>query len=259
MCLWSGHLEGKVKNAIVGLQAREAPIVKKVTELVNSGKIGRVLSSVWTAQAGMGGKTVGESIAYILRREVGGNLVTIHFGHSVDYVQQVLGYGFKTEKSLLVRRRDEAEMTNAEGKVIDEHFKITAEDVINFNGVLSSSGVVLSMSLRDGKPFKGTPGLDWRITGDKGEIRVTAGGPFLQIGYPDQKIELCDFEKDTVETVQAQKDEFDELGIPARNVARVYNSLQKGEYKYLVTFEDAVERHKLIDRLYSENGYQGYH
>jgi predicted dehydrogenase len=79
--------ENGVKRAVVGLQAREAPIIAKVKELIASGKIGDVLSSIWVAAAGFGGPTMSEAYEYVGRKEVGGNLVTIHFGHPIDYVQ----------------------------------------------------------------------------------------------------------------------------------------------------------------------------
>jgi len=79
--------QGGVKNAVVDLQGREAPIVKEVRELIESGKIGKVLSTTWAGAAGAGGGTITQAYQYISQREVGGNLVTIHFGHSIDYIQ----------------------------------------------------------------------------------------------------------------------------------------------------------------------------
>ena len=77
-----------VKRTAVGLQGRFAPVILKLKELVRSGRVGRVLSSTWTGSAGNGGLTEGENVKYLADKEVGGNLVTIHFGHVVDYVQQ---------------------------------------------------------------------------------------------------------------------------------------------------------------------------
>lgn len=114
-----------------------------------------------------------------------------------------------------------------------------------------TTGVPLSYSLRGGSPFKGLPGLDWRIYGEKGEIRISAGGPFLQISYPDVKIEVHEFAANTVEEIEVEE-EFAEFGLPARNVARVYRELTKGNNN--CTFEDAVERHRLINVMYAENG-----
>ena len=114
------------------------------------------------------------------------------------------------------------------------------------------------MALRSGKPFKGTPGLDWRIHGNKGEIRVTASGPFLNTGYPDLKVEIHDFETDEVTQVQLPKDQWDaggenELPGPTRNVARLYEAIERGDWESLCSFEDAVERHRFIDELYKQN------
>jgi predicted dehydrogenase len=112
------------------------------------------------------------------------------------------------------------------------------------------------MTLRGGKPFKDTPGLEWRIYGETGEIRVTAGGPLLQIGYPDMKIQVHDFAKEAAEDVKIEADEFDteKFGLPARNVGRLYKAFADGSIN--CTFEDAVERHRLIEQMYRENGIQ---
>lgn len=167
----------------------------------------------------------------------------------------MLGYGFESPpKTLLAARRKFTKLIDVSGKVVDEKYPITADDTIFLNGTLTS-GIPLSFALRGGKPFKGTPGLDWRIYGEKGEIRITAGGPFLQVGYPDMKIQVFNFEEDKVEDVEVEKDEFDgAFGLPVGNVARIYRGLVKGENN--CSFEDAVERHALIDGMYRENGIQ---
>jgi predicted dehydrogenase len=76
-----------VKLANVGLQARQAPIIRKVKEIIEEGKIGGVLSSTWTGFGIQGGGDVSEGMAYFLDGKVGGNFWTIHVGHAVDYVQ----------------------------------------------------------------------------------------------------------------------------------------------------------------------------
>jgi predicted dehydrogenase len=79
--------EGGVKNAIVGLQGRQSPFIKKIKSLVDGGRIGKVLSSTWSGQGTNLGHTNLERMSIVVSREDGGNLVTIHFGHAVDYVQ----------------------------------------------------------------------------------------------------------------------------------------------------------------------------
>jgi predicted dehydrogenase len=168
-------------------------------------------------------------------------------------VNVVLGYGFESPpKTLLANQRPFIQLLSDDGKVLEDKHPKNSDDTIFLIGTLST-GIPLSFSLRGGKAFKGTPGLEWRIYGERGEIKITASGPFLQIGYPDMKIEVHDFEKDTVEEVTIPTDELDGFGIPARNVARVYKGFVEG--KINCTFEDAVERHRLIDEMYTENGY----
>lgn len=50
--------ENGVKIAAVGLQARQAPIIGKIKELIDEGRIGKVLSSTFTAFAALAGATV---------------------------------------------------------------------------------------------------------------------------------------------------------------------------------------------------------
>ncbi len=86
-------------------------------------------------------------------------------------------------------------------KLIDPAFPNEVVDTVFLNGILKS-GIPLSVSLRCGKPFKGQPGLDWRIYGEKGEIRITGGGPCIGAGDPDLKVEIHDFDKSEVEKVE---------------------------------------------------------
>lgn len=154
---------------------------------------------------------------------------------------------------MLANRRPTVTLTDASGKVLEENHPKTADDTIFLHGILSS-GIPLSMTLRGGPPFKDTPGLVWSIYGEKGEIRVTAGGPFLQIGYGEGgiKVEVHDFEGGKVEKVEV-KEELGDLPMPGRNVGRVYRELEAGQIN--CSFEDAVERHEFIEGLYKENGY----
>jgi len=251
--------EGGVKKAVVGLQARRAPIVHKVKELIDAGKIGKVLSSTWSGTAGALGLDATQAYEYIGRREVGGNLVTIHSGHSWDYIQYVLGYGFKSAHSILSNRRPTIKLLDSTGKVVEEKHAKTSDDTIFLQGLISSSsspgdGIPFSYTLRGGKPFPSTNGLTWSIYGQTGEILVTASSPFLQIGYEDMKIQLHDFASDKVEEVDfAELEKLGDLPMPGRNVARVYRALAQG--KESCTFEDAVERHEFIEGLYRDNGY----
>lgn len=162
----------------------------------------------------------------------------------------VLGYGFtSTPKTLLANRRPFVNLTDSDGKIVEANRPKSTDDTLFFHGTLST-GIPLSATLRGGPPFKGTPGMEWQIYGEKGEIRITASGPFLQIGYPDMKVEVQVGEE--VEEVAVEGDVFDDLGLPARNVARVYEALARGVNT--CSWEDAVERHALLERMERETG-----
>jgi predicted dehydrogenase len=76
-----------VKIANVGLQGRQAPIIRKTKDLIAQGKIGKVLSSTWNASGIQGGKSLSEALAIFTERDAGCNFWTIHFAHALDYVQ----------------------------------------------------------------------------------------------------------------------------------------------------------------------------
>lgn len=73
---------------MVGLQARKAPVIATLKKVIESGMIGDVLSSNWTGYGPNGGPTATEVFEYMGSRAIGGNLVTIHLGHVVDYIQR---------------------------------------------------------------------------------------------------------------------------------------------------------------------------
>ena len=76
-------------RTMIGLQGRVAPAVEKVKELVESGKIGDLLSTTFVGSPGNGGAEEGKGVFYFTDREVGGNMLTIHFGHC-EYLSRSL-------------------------------------------------------------------------------------------------------------------------------------------------------------------------
>jgi hypothetical protein len=83
-------------KAFVGLQGRQSPIVKKVKELIDSGRIGSVLSSNFFGAATNDGGEEGKTVSYFTDRRVGGNMFSIAFGHSKDYPSSSIEFYFLT-------------------------------------------------------------------------------------------------------------------------------------------------------------------
>jgi len=202
--------------------------------------------------AGNGGPTLAEGIKYFADREVGGNMLTIHFAHSIEYIFYVLGEFTKNWNSVIANQRTTVDLTAKDGTIVEKNVKKTSPDQILVQGI-TSSGAVLSYHLREESAFPNTKNLDWRIYGDKGEIRVSSSSGFLHIGSPDDKIEISENGQE-VKEVEARKDEWEELAPPGRNIARIYEAFQAGkrgvggEAGYR-DFEHAVARHKLIDTM----------
>src|SRR5437763_5670583 len=77
-------------RTVVGLQARQAPVIEFVQELLRDVYIGEVLSTTMVGLS-IPGDVVGQPNAYMLDKTNGANLLTIAVGHSLDLLTYVLG------------------------------------------------------------------------------------------------------------------------------------------------------------------------
>lgn len=66
----------------------------------------------------------------------------------------------------------------------------------------------------------------------------------------DGKVENVAFSEGIRE--EARAFDFGALAMPGRNVGRVYEALSQG--RVVCGFEDAVERHAVLEGMYRENG-----
>jgi predicted dehydrogenase len=90
-------------KTIVGLQARPSPFTQKVKELVKSKAIGDLLSSNLSYDIRYPGDVEPPATDYMTKKEVGGNLFTIVFGHTEDSVLYALS-GLEEASALLTTR-----------------------------------------------------------------------------------------------------------------------------------------------------------
>src|SRR6266550_4514720 len=77
-------------RTVVGLQARQAPTIEFVQELLGDGYLGEVLSTTMVGLS-IPGDVVGQPNAYMLDKTNGANVLTIAVGHSLDLLNHVLG------------------------------------------------------------------------------------------------------------------------------------------------------------------------
>lgn len=259
----SAKKQGTLNKTVIGLQGRVFPLVKKLEELIESGRIGKVLSSEVGVFGGLNDRVVQpKGLEYFATRKVGGNVYTIGFTHGFDTIQSVLGelqngaFGHFQLQHPLVKLRD------ADGNIIGT-VKSDVPDLVLVAGTLPGSatvqkGATLHHRFRRGQAFPGEPALSWSINGEKGEIRVVSqSAANLNIGVPDDaspmKIDLYDFESGEVTPVEWEWADWQkELPIFARNIGQVYEDYAAGwerqEVRY-ATFEDALGRHKQLEKL----------
>src|SRR5205807_2380649 len=77
-------------HTVVGLQARQAPAIEFVQQLLRDGYVGEVLSTTMVGLS-IPGDVVVQANGYMLDKTNGANLLTVPVGHSLDILNYVLG------------------------------------------------------------------------------------------------------------------------------------------------------------------------
>src|SRR5947199_6730806 len=158
--------------AVAGLQARSAPSVGYVRDLITQGYVGDVLSTTLIG-SGMGwGPTVAPFNAYLNDKKNGATMLSIALGHAGDALCHCLGEVRELSATMTVRRKSFTIAGTGESK------PMTAEDQLLVSGLLEG-GAALSIHYRGGVS-RGT-NLLWEINGTEGDLQLTAAGGQAQI------------------------------------------------------------------------------
>jgi predicted dehydrogenase len=157
---------------------------------------------------------------------------------------------FKSYDSLLAISHRTVDIVDpaAKNKVISEGVRNTVPDQIMIHGTVAPSNAIVAFQWRAARPFPGAPSTEWRVLGDKGELRLTSSSWSLNVGNPEVKLELFDTSTGVLESIISDKDQWDSLPNPARNIARLYEAYRLKEW--YPDFEWAVKRHETIDQLW---------
>src|SRR6266480_6690656 len=230
-------------RTVVGLQARQAPAIEFVQQLLQHGYVGEVLSTTMVGLS-IPGDVVGQPNAYMLDKTNGANLLTVPFGHSLDILNYVLGE-FADLSAVSDVRRPLITIEETGEQIVK-----TAADQIAVIGTLRS-GATASVHIREA--VAGGTGFLWEINGTDGTLRITADaavpGIFpLTVAGAQGRNELAEL---TVPTALRQK--WPALtgleGAPAFNVGRAYAAfaadIANGTHT-VPDFADAVRRHEVI-------------
>lgn len=237
--------EHQIPTAI-GLQARQAPAIKYVKELLKEGYVGKVLSAqLKVSMQGMGGKA-DKSTAYLFDRTYGGNLLTIVGGHNIDAFTYMVG-DFAELSATTAQQYAEVELEDIQ-KVIEK----TTDDQILVTGKLTN-GAAASIHIQGG--VKHQTGVTIEIFGDQGTIVLHAPmtiqfGSHDLLGASSADAELQ--ELTIPDTYYSAPDSLQDDSGMVLNIAQVYRAfaqdIQEGT-SLVSNFADAVKVHKLIDAI----------
>jgi predicted dehydrogenase len=230
-------------RTVVGLQARQAPAIEFVQELLSDGYVGEVLSTTMVGLSVLG-ESVGQPNAYMLDKANGANALTIAVGHSLDLLTYVLGE-FADLSAVSDLRRPLITIEETGEQIVK-----TAADQIAVIGTLTS-GATASIHVREA--VAGGTGFLWEINGTDGTLQITAAAAQPQI-FP-LTVAGAKEGNDLVELAvpAALTQKWPALnglkGAPAYNVGRAYAAFAADiddASNTVPDFEDAVRRHEVI-------------
>jgi predicted dehydrogenase len=230
--------------AVTGLQARSAPAVAYVRDLIEQGYVGEVLSSTLVG-SGMGwGPTVEPFNAYLNDKKNGATMLSIALGHAADALCYCLGEVRELSATMAMRRKTFAIAGTSESKPMN------AEDQVGVTGLLEG-GAAVSIHYRGGVS-RGT-NLLWEINGSEGDLQLTATGGQAQIWELD--VRGGKGAQSSLELLPVP-DEYrwapPQVPGPSTNVAQAYAHFAR-DYRdgthLCPTFEDAVTRHRMLDAI----------
>jgi predicted dehydrogenase len=227
----------------VGLQARQAPAIGFVQELLRDGYVGEVLSTTMVGLS-VPGEVVVQPNAYMLDKTNGANVLTIALGHSLDTLNYLLGE-FADLSAVSDLRRPLITIQETGEQIVK-----TAADQIAVIGTLTS-GVIASIHIREA--VAGGTGFLWEINGTDGTLRITADAAYPEI-YPLTVRGAHGRNEPTKLTVPSSlTQKWPALtsleGSSAYNVGRAYAAfaadIDNGTHT-VPDFTDAVARHKVL-------------
>lgn len=158
--------------AVAGLQARAAPAIAYVRDLLAQGYVGDVLSTTLVGSGMNWGATVEAANAYTNDKVNGATMLAIPFGHTVDALAYCLGEPAEVNAITAMRRTSYTIAGTTKTR------PMAADDQVLVSGVLEG-GATFSAHYRGGAS-RGT-NLLWEINGTRGDLQLTATGGHAQL------------------------------------------------------------------------------
>ncbi|ESK83714.1 dimeric dihydrodiol [Moniliophthora roreri MCA 2997] len=225
-------------RTLIGFQTRQAAYVRKVKEILESGLLGRIIStSVVTCSYFLARGPFGyEGYRYLTDTSNGASMVDINGGHLIDVLHYLFG-PVASITSYLANQYPTIQMLDASGKPVGD--PIPQDDIhqVVFGGQFDNKdATVFSVNIRNVGSEHST-GLFWIIDGEKGAIKIKAekGLSFMR-AQPELWVngEKVDVETDS----EAERS--------ARNWSK-FADRAEGEY---ATVDDALKAKKVVDAIF---------
>jgi predicted dehydrogenase len=231
---------------VIGTQARAAPEIEYLKQLISEGFVGEVLSTTLIARGGGWGGAIPQKKDndYLLDKANGATMLTIPVGHTLAALRDVLGEVAEVSSVLATRR------TSALVADTGEKLPVSAPDQVLVSGVLVS-GAPVAIHYRGGMSREGD-GFLWEINGTEGDIRVT--GPFGHAQFVPLVLKGARGDEKTFQPLEvpaSYRFGFPENAMPgnvARNYAKMAQDLSEGRHT-APSFDDAVAIHRIISAI----------
>ena len=227
-------------RTVIGTQARVAPAIHLVRDLVAEGYVGELLSTTLIGSGVGWGAMVDDVGSYILDAANGATLLSIPFGHMMAAVEDVLGPVATVSAQLSISRKTCHIYDKGEDRVV-------APDQLLVAGMLAR-GVPISAHYRGGE--QRSTGLRWEINGTEGDLLVIGPNGHGQMialevygGRGDAR---------TVEKLDVPPSRFDGLYDHVVNVALLYDALAadlRSGGRTAPDFDDTLCTHRLIEAI----------
>ncbi|KAI3605198.1 dimeric dihydrodiol [Moniliophthora roreri] len=231
-------------KTLVGFQTRHAAYVRKVKEILNSGKLGRIVSTSVVAcwcHPGVRGPFTYEHYSYLSNPSNGATMVDIDGGHLIDILHHLFG-PITCVTSHLSNQYSTIQVIDDTGKPVGPPKPQDDIHQIVFGGQFGNKdGTVVSVSIRH-VMSEHSAGLFWVIDGEKGAIKIRAEGakgPMFTWAQPEVWL---NGEKQNV----AQ----DSL---AERSARYWEMFADGVQGEYATIQDALQAKKVVDAIWTSN------
>ena len=140
------------ENSIVDLSNRASPVAAKIRELLNKGRIGRVLSSTVTVHNGQGASQEHKPLADVV--------------HTMDLVYSILGNIDKLHS----QTQGQQAISDTSNSPISRGYTVVAivgRFDSSHSSVANADDATLTATFHSGPPFKGQMPVEWCIVGDR--------------------------------------------------------------------------------------------